>query len=666
MFGDTAGKWYESDINAIALQGIYIAARGDAWGEQVLTREEAVEMLYRAFMGADKISVRDAPPAFIDQAEVSPEYSDAVKAFRGLKFISGYADGSFHPKEQFTRAQVVTILNNIIGTYITKPGEYDIPAGANVCIASPNVSLKGKGINYIILLPGAAEGFKNFYSSYGAVYGIAWDEQDYSMELRQKLRPLFQHYKQVITNVDKSFAGGAGIAGNPYMIANEAQLRMLNQFLSEEKYMYYFELANDITLSPNWEPIGAKPETDKTDIYSDDIFFGKLDGGGHIIKNLNINYKGDDRLYFGLFSQLAGTVRNLTIQGSITVESVTKITEKDRYGIAAGAIAGVVISSGMADNCHSSVDISVKGPSHNAAGGLVGMAKTATMQNCTSSGKISVSCSVFDEELFYAQAGGILGGVYVNGTAKILDCVSTAQVAAAGGYQSMAGGIAGAMHKYTIVERCFASGTVHAEGAKWQNNAGGLIGHTQGSPPAYLRECGAATDVSAAGNPEFFNAAGGLVGAVYDYGIISNCYSKGTIKVDGTAMVGGLVGRAAAVWILTSYTVTKITATESLSDYKFNGLIGPVQNNPIINACGVFNVSMPHFLSFEVKKNVDVLNPVGNRSLSDIATYKELGSNPPPSENSGWDFDKIWTFASSGSYPYPILRKIAENIQRIE
>jgi hypothetical protein len=323
-----------------------------------------------------------------------------------------------------------------------------------------------------------------------------------------------------------------------------------------------------------------------------------------------------------------------------------------------------VASSGKVDNCHSSVNITVKGPSNNAAGGLVGMAKTAIMQRSTSSGKISVSCSVFDEELFYAQAGGILGGAYVNGTAKIFDCVSTAQVVAAGGYQSVAGGIAGATHKYSIVERCFASGTVHAEGAKWQNNAGGLIGHTQGSPPVYLRECGAAADVTAAGNPEYFNAAGGLVGAVYEYGIISNCYSAGTVKVNGPAMVGGLAGRAAEVWILTSYTVTKITATESLSDYNFNGLIGPVRNDPIINSCGVFNVSMPHFLSFEKKKNVDAHNPIGNRSLSDIATYKELGSFPP--QNGSWDFDEIWTFASSGSYSYPILRKVAENFQRIK
>jgi len=74
FFTDTAGKWYDSDVNSLAMQGIYIEPKRLAHGERALSREEAVEMLHRAFMVDRYYSGgSETPPPFTDQAEVLVE-----------------------------------------------------------------------------------------------------------------------------------------------------------------------------------------------------------------------------------------------------------------------------------------------------------------------------------------------------------------------------------------------------------------------------------------------------------------------------------------------------------------------------------------------------------------------------------------------------------------
>lgn len=84
-----------------------------------LTRAEAAQMLYalmteQAHMQYDRTScsLRDVPAGCW--------YTSAVSTLANVGAISGYSDGTFHPDQEITRAEFVTILTGIYGVNTTK------------------------------------------------------------------------------------------------------------------------------------------------------------------------------------------------------------------------------------------------------------------------------------------------------------------------------------------------------------------------------------------------------------------------------------------------------------------------------------------------------------------------------------------------------------------
>ena len=677
FFTDTNGKWYEADLNALALQGIYLTASGHpAYGDRALTREEAVGLLFNAFMTTNRFSISgQQPPEFTDMDEVSPEYRDAVDAFRKIRFVSGFADGTFQPKGQFTRAQVVTILNNIIEVYITEPGVYDVPGRSSVCIASPGVTItSGNGQplrRYTLVLPAAGRGVTTMSTP---EFGLFWGDNDgYDAEhlVMQNTAPAQRsmHYVRLQEDFDEAFAGGVGKPRDPYRIENEAQLRRLELYLSEEYRDVCFSLSNDITLTSDWTPIGYRAGADSWDFSYEYIFCGNLDGAGYTIKNLNIDQRGNDVYFIGMFSYLDGTVKNLTVEGSISVNTNEVGSPGEAMGVFVGAIAGALTPDALVDKCHADVNIDVNGPSSNRAGGIVGTCGGGDIANCSSSGSISVSCSVSTEN-WNACAGGIVGSITGSpgSRANVQDCRSDAAVTASGGYFSFAGGICGAV-KGGVVRRCISSGVVSAQNAGMQNNAGGVIGQMETENSSVYESCSIA-NVSASGEPGYFNAVGGLVGSAYETAYIRNCYSTGTVSANGRASIGGLVGRAECR-IYGSFTAAEITAPNALNDFSVNGLIGTIRDSISEGGCGVFNAATPHFVTYEARYNVFEIVEIGTKPLNDLSTYSELV--PPIRINQGsfatvvlnasiWSEDD-WAAPSTPGYPYLVLRGIPENLQ---
>ena len=653
FFNDAAGKWYESDVNALAMQSIYLTEKGQAFGSQPLTREEAIEMLHRAFLRGGTVSLKGTPSPFTDRGEVSPEYADAVNKFRELRFINGFEDGTFRPKGQFTRAQVVTILDNMIGMYITEPGVYDVPDGTNVCVAVPDVTLKGKAINYLCVLPAANEGMTIIEQQ--PACGIIWGKHNYRDPDHFRCGKIhvdtLNHYR-IRTDIDRGFAGGTGRNGDPYVIETAEQLRKLDNYLSEDYKFYHFLLKKDITLSGSWTPIGFQAGINSDSVKNADMFWGTFDGDGHAINDVSINYKGNEYTLFGFFSFLSGVVKNLDISGTIIAETDNTYKPDNTTFINAGLISGILGMTGsLIDNCNINIISSVIWPGIINCGGVVGVVQNGNVENCTVTGKISVQCDSLKQS-HDANAGGIVGASG-SGISKINKCSSDADVTATGGYYSHAGGIIGACKSLCSARNCFSTGSVHAEGSAYQNNAGGIVGQMESTSSA-LSECASFSTVSASGNPGYFNAVGGIAGTAYTNSILTNCYSAGAITVDGPAVVGGLVGRAECR-IRNSYTVTKITAPLSLGNFTLNGLNGPIRKFIVVSNCGVFNVAQPHFITYDEAKDIYDLTPLNGRSPSNVSTYKDLSS--------GWNFDTIWTFASSGDYSYPILQTIPEALQ---
>jgi hypothetical protein len=119
----SAAAWYYDDVLRLAGGGI-ITGPGDGSfaPERNISREEAVVMIARAF----RIEAGDGEKsAFPDADEISAWAAEAVQSFKDAGYIVGGSDGNFNPKKAITRAEIVTVLDNMVGALIMTSGEHD-------------------------------------------------------------------------------------------------------------------------------------------------------------------------------------------------------------------------------------------------------------------------------------------------------------------------------------------------------------------------------------------------------------------------------------------------------------------------------------------------------------------------------------------------------------
>ena len=258
---------------------------------------------------------------------------------------------------------------------------------------------------------------------------------------------------------------------------------------------------NDIDLSGiNWDPIGDYEPSSSDDFSSG--FSGILDGNGHIIKNLTIDYnanKGNTEGLFGLvymgeinnlglehisfsgeFEEIdeyygefgmnligglvgwnaGGTISNCCVQGNISLSMSQIISQDDttyRYSEGVGGLAG--INQGIIENSYSSCNISVEDINQitddrenlivSNIGGLAGRQNAGTLSNCYATGIINLKNIV-----------GILGGlVGDNEVGEIVNCYTTVSITTNGLEQDyyLLGGILGTADGYddTIISNSF-------------------------------------------------------------------------------------------------------------------------------------------------------------------------------------------------------------------
>lgn len=230
-----------------------------------------------------------------------------------------------------------------------------------------------------------------------------------------------------------NFAGGTGIATDPYLVSNAEQLNKVRYYRTK-----YFRQTADIDLGvapwnqgDGWAPIG----NDDTNQFS-----GSYEGDFHKISNMVV--ARDSTMYNGLF----GNVSNAVIK-EIQVEnaSVTGWYQ-------AGVIAGVCYSS-MIDKCSVSGEINGKG----SIGGIAGYVYDSKINSCYS--ETFVNCPDGD------NVGGISGFTYY--LSEINNCYSSGAVSG----NSNAGGLTGYNWQSTVFN-CYSTGAVSGT-----ISTGGLIGN---------------------------------------------------------------------------------------------------------------------------------------------------------------------------------------------
>jgi hypothetical protein len=295
------------------------------------------------------------------------------------------------------------------------------------------------------------------------------------------------------------YSGGTGISGNPYQIANVADLMTLANDAND--YNKCFVLTADIDLDPNLP--GNQVFTNAVIANGEQIpFAGVFDGSNNKVRNLVIDTQGASGSRLGLFgaTESDSNIRELRLENAL----IHTGNESGRLGLLVGYNAGNIT------NCSATGRILAEGDWTYYIGGLIGWNEEGTISRCRSD--VSVSG-------FYG-IGGLVG---VNNFGVIFQCCAYGETIGADGAGGLVAGSSG-----TIIQ-CYATGRVVGT----YNGTGGLVGSGSGT----ILNCYATGEVS--GN----YYVGGLDGG--GASMITNSYSSG--RVSGEAYVGGLAGNGSGI-----------------------------------------------------------------------------------------------------------------------
>lgn len=140
-FTDVApDAWYADGINRCAAAGILQGSEGKAMPEDPITREQAMVMLCRALgIAAEDVG---ALAGFSDLSLVSDYARPYVAALVKAGVIKGDANGLLNPLSKITRAEIVTMIDRLVGHYAKEAGAVvDASDGALVIVVAENVKI---------------------------------------------------------------------------------------------------------------------------------------------------------------------------------------------------------------------------------------------------------------------------------------------------------------------------------------------------------------------------------------------------------------------------------------------------------------------------------------------------------------------------------------------
>ena len=301
---------------------------------------------------------------------------------------------------------------------------------------------------------------------------------------------------------------GSGTAQSPYLISSADHFKAIANMVrnGEVTSSTHFLQINDIdfggsTIVPVGE-IGMYMSNDKTKFY---YFFspfsGTYDGGGYKLSNFTIwtgvrNLETERRInmFIAPFGYVAGgTVKNLTVDNSITLDSYSTFNEEvgpDYSGYTKPSLAGIVGCAGP----------------------------QATLSNLRFTGSLSYT---------------------INEYLKKLDSVSIELWYLCEAYL---GGLVGCFHEASSIDHAVFDGSISVNSAKSVNSAGGIAGGGLIESVSYCNDTPTAKVQSTTSTPF---EIGGLFGNLAISGNLSHCRSTGLVDCTGTNVrnLGGMFGR---------------------------------------------------------------------------------------------------------------------------
>ena len=342
-------------------------------------------------------------------------------------------------------------------------------------------------------------------------------------------------------------------------------------------------LTDDIDLTgESFSPIGT----------ADVPYKGVFDGAGKHITGLSLEASGA-WTNTGLFANVkTGTVKNLTVSGTVSTAVYSKSQGRDTIYPYTGGIVGY-LDSGTVTNCVSNVNVT--GQKSEYVGGVVGGTYYAKeISDCINNGTVTGN-----------TAGGVVG--HMKGTLK--NCTNNGAVSSASKY---AGGIAAVVKPTADISGCTNNGTVTLEASSTSSMyVGGIIAYIEKPVSTFglvntITGCtntGALLVNNKAEDSRNYPHIGGIIGYVElaNYNqrlLVQNCKNSGTITLEKSgpygANAGGIIGEAGTQ----EYRIIDCLNTADISGYcSVGGIAGDLrgQNNadtdkskdgPYISGCG--------------------------------------------------------------------------------
>ncbi len=133
-----ADAWYAETMSRLNSAGII---QGDGNNmvrpQDPVTRQETAVILCRAL----GIPEEEADVDFLDKEEIAPWAAGAVGALYNMGAIHGW-EGYFDPQDPIARSHVVTLLDNLIGAVMTRPGTWDRDVEGDLYICNKQALLE--------------------------------------------------------------------------------------------------------------------------------------------------------------------------------------------------------------------------------------------------------------------------------------------------------------------------------------------------------------------------------------------------------------------------------------------------------------------------------------------------------------------------------------------
>lgn len=341
---------------------------------------------------------------------------------------------------------------------------------------------------------------------------------------------------------------GAGTQADPYRLDSFADWQNLSKYTNTYGFRYegkYFALSHDVEFDStvNFMPIAFK---------SVNHFRGQIDGRGHILKNVYIEFTdrnhpvGND--YVGLVGMLGrgGALRNLSIDGRVRAFKYV------------GSFAGR--SYGDIENCHL---LGYVGTTNNTnTGGIVAEALAGSITHCTNKGTVWGNYTVVGGIASYAGVS-----VYIDHCANLGTVMAKESVQDK--YYGTVGGICGT--GYARIKNCYNKGIVMGS-----NTVGGVVANLGGDMDSCVNYIELKLPITDTGT------FGGVAGRTNSGVKMTNCYNYAPVTACGT--VGGVVGSLATNSTL-SYSSNHAPVTGYNKKAYTGGVVGTMTTNSGIDSC---------------------------------------------------------------------------------